>query len=343
MKPGIFKPLAHMIALIAWVALVSACGPAATPVPPTATNLSTATTATSQAPEPTPTSTFTPAPTSTATLTPIPALTGSGGGVIAFTSERDGNMEVYIMNADGSDQRRLTAKGGNDAWTTWSPDGTLIAYHSVRGSGSVLNSLSLADNSVQRWSIPLSGKFWEPAWSHDGKWLAFSNQATGNNSDIYILSVDGEDLIQLTNTDGIDGGPFWSPDDRQIAFYSDRDGNFEMYLMDADGSDQRRLTDNPAEDLVTSWSPDGARLAFFSNRDGNYELYTVNADGSDLVRLTNTSADEREPAWSPDGTRIAFVSNQDGNDEIYVMDANGSNKTRLTNTPARELLPTWRP
>jgi Tol biopolymer transport system component len=324
----------RIVVLLIFTLLIASCHPAttATPIPPTALPAATNTIAATS----TPSRIQTTAPT-------VQPLTGSGGGVIAFTSERDGNMEIYVMNADGSDQRRLTFDSSNDGWTTWSPDGTHIAYHSVQGGGSILNFLNLADNSIQQWPVPLDGKLWEPAWSHDGLWLAFSNQATGSNSEIYIMSVDGGNLIQLTSANGYDGGPFWSPNDRQIAFYSNRDGNFEVYVMNTDGTDQRRLTENPAEDLVTSWSPDGTSLAFFSDRDGNNEIYTINVDGSNLVRMTDTSFDETYPAWSPDGTRIAFVSDQDGNDEIYVMDANGDVPTRLTNTSARELMPAWRP
>src|ERR687883_930796 len=98
----------------------------------------------------------------------------------------------------------------------------------------------------------------------------------------------------------------------QIAFASDRDGNFEIYLMDADGGGLTRLTENNAEDLSPAWSPNGSRIAFVSNRDGNNEIYVMNADGTAQTRLTNNAAHDVGPAWSPDGTKIAFVSTRDG-------------------------------
>ncbi len=87
----------------------------------------------------------------------------------------------------------------------------------------------------------------------------------------------------------------------QIAFVSDRDGNFEIYVMNADGSGQTNLTNNPAVDglLGIDWSPDGSRIAFTSDRDGNDEVYVMNADGSGLTNLTNNPADDSHPAWSP--------------------------------------------
>lgn len=292
----------------------------------------------------------TASPLPTGTPQSAPSLSVSKSGMIAFNSERDGNLEIYLMDADGNNQRRLTSDSRANGWVTWSPDGARIAYHSVQTGGSVLSYLNISTGVTEAWQIPLKGNLWEPAWSHDGQKIAFCYQAVSSDGDIYTIHPDGGELTRLTETAGIDGGPFWSPDDRQIAFDSNRDGNFEVYVMLADGSGQRRLTDNPAEDLVTSWSPDGSRLAFFSNRDGNYNLYVINADGSNLVQLTDGPADEMYPAWSPDGTQIAFISDRDGNFEVYVAPdptsgtlIKDSEVRRLTNSSARELMPVWMP
>jgi len=100
----------------------------------------------------------------------------------------------------------------------------------------------------------------------------------------------------------------------QIAFSSNRDGNYEIYVMNADGSDQTRLTDNDdALDREPSWSPDGDKIAFASNRDGNYEIYVMNADdGSDVTRLTDDDADDREPDW---GTNTSTPGDDNGDDD----------------------------
>ncbi len=129
----------------------------------------------------------------------------------------------------------------------------------------------------------------------------------------------------------------------QIAFASDRDGDWEIYLMNADGSGVTQLTDNPAVDGNPAWSPDGTRIAFTSDRDGNSEIYVMNADGSGVTQVTNDPAWDSDAAWSPDGSRLAFASDRGSSFDIYVMNADGSRVTRITNDLARETEPTWSP
>ena len=132
-----------------------------------------------------------------------------------------------------------------------------------------------------------------------------------------------------------------APQQAQIAFNSDRDGNYDIYVMDADGNNQTRLTNNPVWDSSPAWSPDGQRIAFCSRSIIAFDIYVMDADGNNQTRLTNHPASDEFPCWSPDGKRIAFDSNRDGNYKIYVMDADGRNLRNLTNNPAS--LPAWSP
>ena len=154
-----------------------------------------------------------------------------------------------------------------------------------------------------------------PAWSPDGRRIAFTSDRDGND-DIYVMNADGSNVTRLTNHPA--------------------EGR-EVYVMYADGS--IRLT--TAVGLSPAWSPDGRRIAFHSNRDAKWEIYVMDADGSNVTRLTNHPAEGRFPAWSPDERRIAFQFFRDGNFEIYVMNADGSNMTRLTNHPGEDLWPAW--
>ena len=182
-----------------------------------------------------------------------------------------------------------------------------------------------------------------------GQWLAFSATRNGNG-DIYILDLDAAltssgpvVATRLTTDPASDFDPTWSPDGRQIAFRSQRDGNDEIYVMNADGTCQRNLTNDPVNDWSPAWSPDGTRIAFARFFDANpyTDLAVINVDGSGLRRLTTASGEY--PGWSPDGARIAFATAWDGNYEIYVMNADGSDQTRLTNNPAYDMSPAWSP
>ena len=125
-----------------------------------------------------------------------------------------------------------------------------------------------------------------------------------------------------------------APKKQQIAFYSNRDGNFEIYVMDVDGNNPRRLTINPAVDAGPSWSPSGKKIAFHSNRSGDYDIFVMDTDGSNQINLTNSpDADDSEPDWSPDGESIAYQSKDTGHYDIFVMSANGKNSRNLQTNP----------
>src|SRR4051794_33383514 len=129
-----------------------------------------------------------------------------------------------------------------------------------------------------------------------------------------------------------------------LAFASDRDGNYEVYSSDAGGITQTNLTQNAAGDLFPVWSPDGTKIAFASFRDGgDEEIYVMNADGTSPTRLTTSVGADAEPAWSPDGAKIAFRSGRDGNFEIYAMNADGTNQVDVSGNAANDDRPAWSP
>ncbi len=262
--------------------------------------------------------------------------------MIAFHSDRDGDLDIYAMNADGSNQTQLTNNTATEQHPAWSPDGTKIAFNSDR-DGNFEIYLMNADGSSQT-NLTNNPVFEDqPAWSPDGSKIAF-HRGQGPSSEIWVMNADGTNQTRLTNNTASDSGPAWSPDGTQIAFYSERDGIFEIYVMNADGTNQTRLTNNTVGDNNPAWSSDGTKIAF--QRDPgtvNVEIYVMNADGSGQTNLTNHPANDAQPAWSPDGTQIAFRSLRDGNEEIYVMNADGSGQTRLTNNAATDGEPAWQP
>ncbi len=171
--------------------------------------------------------------------------------------------------------------------------------------------------------------------------IAFVSDRDGN-SEIYTMDTDGGGQTRLTENDGEDFSPAWSPDGQRIAFVSDRDGNAEVYVMNADGSGQTRLTNNTAGDLAPGWTRDGSQIGFVTNRDGNDEIYLMNADGSNQTNLTNNPADDASFSFSPDGLAIAFSSTrEDSQYEIYTMGSSGGVATRLTTSEGDDINPSW--
>ena len=240
---------------------------------------------------------------------------------------------VYVVNADGSGQRRLARNGRAPAW---SPDGRTIAFF----SDSEIYLMN-ADGSEHRpLTRPLTPGKRSLAWSPDGRKLAFLNDDDRQfRFNLYVVGSDGSGLRNLTSKlaaarSGFGAGapasdPVWSPDGRKLAFVR-LNARHGIYVVKADGSGLRNLTPKPVGAYADpAWSPDGRKLAFVSERDGNSDVYVMNANGSGQRSLTRNPAYDADPAWSPDGRTIAFVSHRDGNYGIYVMNADGSGQRRL--------------
>jgi Tol biopolymer transport system component/serine/threonine protein kinase len=280
-----------------------------------------------------------PAPEATPTSASAPLP-----GKIAFFSNRNGNYDIYVMNADGSNLQQLTTNEADDVLPAWSPDGERIAFESTRdGIANEIYVMNADGSNLQRLTTNEKGDY-SPAWSPDGERIAFDSYRD-SNFDIYVMNADGSNIQRLTTDEADDTFPAWAPDGERVAFHSGRDGNDDIYVMNADGSNIQRLTTDEALDTLPAWSPDGERIAFSSRRDGNYGIgiYVMNADGSNVQHITTNEERDGRLAWSPDGSRIAFASDRNGNMDIYVMNADGSNLQRLTTDEADDLWPAWAP
>jgi Tol biopolymer transport system component len=218
------------------------------------------------------------------------------GAQIAFRSERNGESEIWIMNADGSGQRRL-ARGLSPAW---SPDGSKIAYASPGevlcppGRGPRCSGLSImnADGSGQH-RVPHTAGGEYPSWSPDGKRVAFNSNLSGDHV-MYIVDVDGSHLMDLSGA-GEGWQVDWSPDGRSILFTSHRDhpDNYtDIYVMRPDGSCVERLTYDRG--YTPAWSPDGRHIVFSAPG-----LFVMGADGSGVTSLGADGVGETAlPDWA---------------------------------------------
>lgn len=266
------------------------------------------------------------------------ALQAAAQGKIAFVSYRDGNAEIYLMNADGTAQTRLTNNTEIDFDPTISPDGSKIAFRSTRDGNPEIYIMNVNGTGQTRLTNNTAGDL-EPAFSPDGSKIVFTSTRDGNYQ-IYVMKADGTGQTRLTNNAAFDSEPSFSPDGSKIVFSSSRDRNYEIYIMKADGTEQTNITNNATTDLDPAFSPEG-KIAFRSFRDSNFEIFVMNADGTGLTNITNNNGFDFGPAFSPDGSKIVFYTDRDGNNEIYAMKADGTGPTRLTANLTVDQMPSW--
>jgi Tol biopolymer transport system component len=280
------------------------------------------------------------------------------GSKLVFIADRPGRDlpdEIYVANGDGTNEQRITFTDavagclptdlrcpptGNNLMPEWSPNGNQIAFGSDR-SGVFEVYVVNADGSELH-QVTMQGGA-HPAWSPDGRRLAFTGSGVGGASDVWVINVDGTGLVNLTNDPAVDARPDWSPDGRRIAFSSNRGGTTKIYVMNADGSDPVQLTFGPGTDMGADWSPNGQKIAFESSRDGNREIYVMSGDGAEQTRLTFDTRIDAFPSWSPDGKWIAFHRQvvtipgllAPNGSELFAIKADGTELTQLTHaTPA---------
>jgi Tol biopolymer transport system component len=224
---------------------------------------------------------------------------------IAFYSERGGKpADLFVMNADGTGERRLTDTPAAEGYPSWSPDGRQIAYEADDPAGNFDVYLMNADGTNVRRLTTDPHRDVAPAWSPDGTRIAFMSDRVGPEFDVFLMDADGSHVTAVTHG-GTNWFPQFSPDGSLLAFHAGRDVNVFNLITNTIA----RLTTDPDNGMYPSWSPDGKRLAFMSWRNGKTELFTMNADGSNQARLLSMpTGSALDPRWSPDGTHIVFVN-----------------------------------
>jgi Tol biopolymer transport system component len=268
---------------------------------------------------------------------------------LAFTSTRDGNTEIYVLELrDGlpaGPPRRLTSDPAEDDFPLWAPGRQTLSFLTNRDGNWELYLMD-ADGGNPRRLTSTPGYEHSPAWSPDGSSIAFATDRDAGDWEIYLMEADGGRPRNLTQATGFDYSPTWSPDGRRIAFVSERDGNAELYVMDATGGGLTRLSSNDRHDSLSAaaWSPDGSRLVFQANIAGSIEVCVLDLDTRAVRQLTTGNAPAwnapLDPmgqhlvnvtaVWSPDGRQILFVSNRDGASDLFLMTADGQEARNLT-------------
>jgi TolB protein len=251
------------------------------------------------------------------------------GNQIAFLTDRNGSgYEIYLMNADGSNQRplRTAAEGGPMLGSNveWSPDGTKLKFINF-GRVYVVNAVAgVEDGGGVAVSAAADAFDSEASWSPDGsKLLVVSSCSCGGSPDLYVANVDGSGRTRLTDTPGFEATPRWSPAGGLIAYEADRGGR-GIYVANADGTNEHLASGAVGSLGAVAWSPDGSRLAFRSLDGG---VYVVKPDGTGLALVSSEPCSGGDIFWSPDGTRIGFNdSGAGGFYDTFVVNSDGSDR-----------------
>ena len=226
------------------------------------------------------------------------------GQRLAFRSDRAGNNDVWVMNADGTGATNLTNDGAPEGEMSWSPDGTRLVFRRIVASGEQLFVMN-ADGSGDT-QLTTSGQNYRPDWSPDGSRIVFSSDR-GTGEQIFVMNADGSSQTPLTSPGGGQFDPAWSPDGSRIAFARESAidaGDADLIVMTAAGAGQQNITNSAPNEYYPAWSPDGTRIAIartppnvpgVANSGG--DIFVLAPDGSGLTNITNTADHDTDPDW----------------------------------------------
>jgi Tol biopolymer transport system component len=236
-------------------------------------------------------------------------------GSIVFESDRDGNSEIWSMDPDGGDAKRLTNTSAPVVNTrpSLSPNGNLVAFESTSGGTRQVWVMNAADGTnLHPLTTAAQGSNGAPAFSPDGGKIAFETNRDGN-WEIYVMNADGSAPSGVTNDPAADVSASWSPDGAKLAFDSTRSGNRDIWTINVDGTGvpQNLTASNLSLDADPDWSPDGQKILFVSQRAAT-SVWTMNADGTNQQNISSATGYDADPTWAPDGQHIAFVRDAGG-------------------------------
>ena len=254
-----------------------------------------------------------------------PRWSGDGSEIL-FQSNRTGKWQLYIMNRDGANVRRITNDTFNNNFPDWSFDNSQVAFVSDRGGNEDIYAMNVDGTGLRNLSNNPARDI-HPYWTPDGTTVLFNSSRDDEKSfEVYSVRRDGSDLHRLTTTRDVETCARLSPEGERILYLKGLvSGNDEVFVMEKDGRRPVNITRSKAAEGWPAWTPDGRRIVFSSNGSGTFCLYSVAADGSDLRRLTHIDppyVDARAHV-SPDGSEIVFNRQAKGTIGIYRLKVQG--------------------
>lgn len=269
------------------------------------------------------------------------AASATTTGLLAFSSNRSGQPEIYVSDADGGSRTTLGAQGSTPQF---SPDGSRIAFASTRDGNSEIYVMN-ADGSGQTRLTFNPGYDSRPQWTGDGAHLVFTRILPPFNWEIFEMNADGSGQTNLTNSPAVEWGQSASPHGNKIVFTREDDGVGHLYVMNTTNGNLTQVTASSSYDEYPNWSPNGNEIVFDRNSGRGSDLWVVHTDGTGLRRLTNESdrAYFYGASWSPDGTTIAVTRcglDASSPCALHTLSVDGSGDTDIS-TPKPPFLDTF--
>lgn len=271
-------------------------------------------------------------------------------GKIAFTTNRDGNKEIYLMKADGTDLQNVSQHPAMEYGASWSPDSKYLATYSNRNFNPEIYLLNLETDTSIRLTNDGSDDVL-PAISPDGKRIAFMSDRNQKSRSLFLMKIDGSEVRALTDNEAYEESPSWSPDGtsllftRQIRQETDTThaANGEIFTLDLSTKIATRVSHKDGYDSGAVYDPKGEKIAFYGPGEQSFDIFTMKRDGSEITNITKDTLDAYSPSWSPDGQWIAYTAGAENNYDIYIIHLETGERRQLTKTKIRNEHPSWQP
>lgn len=242
------------------------------------------------------------------------------GEAIIFESNRDGHWQIYIMDIDGKNQRRLITSAYNDRRPTWNPFKNMILFESDRNGFSDLYTFDLDTKELKKVPISLKGNKTYAQFAPNGKELIFNYKVGDNNYNIYMISLSGKRLKTIVNNAYANLYPRFSPVGDAILYFSGKHTkrkNDEIYIRNMYNRDEKRLTRSPLNRNFASFSNSGTKIVYAASmEDGTSEIYIMNRDGKSPRRITFDNETDTLPNWSPQDFNLLITGTRNGSFQI---------------------------